>query len=89
LRVMVFEDTAFEWATAYDADVKKWILAGEHEPIIHYEKHGRNAALAVNSAEHYLPLLYILGLQTPGDPITFFNEKIWGGSLSMRCIKIG
>jgi 4,5-DOPA dioxygenase extradiol len=89
LRVMVFEDAAFEWAVEYDAKVKQWILDGDHNSIIHYEKHGQAAALAVNSAEHYLPLLYVLALQEAGEPVSFFNDKVWGGSLSMRCVKIG
>jgi len=89
LRMMVFEDAAFDWAVEYDAKVKQWILDGDHDSIIHYEKNGQAAALAVNSAEHYLPLLYVLGLQEPGEPVSFFNDKVWGGSLAMRCVKIG
>lgn len=89
LRMMVWVDTAFDWATEYDAKVKHWILEDEHEAIIHYEEHGRAAMLAVNSAEHYLPLLYVLGLKEKDEPISFFAEKIWGGSLSMRCVRFG
>jgi len=89
LRMMVFEDAAFDWAVDYDAKVRQWILDGDHQSIIHYEKQGPAAALAVNSAEHYLPLLYVLGLQEEGEPVSFFNDSVWGGSLSMRCLKIG
>ena len=89
LRVMVFEGAAFDWTVEYDALVKQWILDGDHDSIIHYEKHGQAAALAVNSTEHYLPLLYVLALQEEGEPVSFFNDKVWGGSLSMRCVKIG
>lgn len=89
LRMMVWEDAAFDWASEFDARVKQWILDRDHEPIIQYEKQGREAALAINSAEHYLPLLYVLGLQQETEPVTFFAEKVWGGSLSMRCLRIG
>ena len=89
LRIMVWEDTAFDWAVEYDTKVKQWILERDHDPIIHYEKYGKAAMLAVNSAEHYLPLLYILGLQEKDEPVSFFAEKIWGGSLSMRCVRVG
>jgi 4,5-DOPA dioxygenase extradiol len=89
LRLMVWEDTAFDWALDYDTKVKQWILDDDHDPIIHYEKYGSAAMLSVNSAEHYLPLLYVLGLKEEGDPVSFFAEKLWGGSLSMRCVKIG
>jgi 4,5-DOPA dioxygenase extradiol len=87
--MMVWEDTAFDWAIEYDERVKQWILEGDHESIIHYEKYSKAALLAVNSAEHYLPLLYILGLKEKDEPISFFSDKIWGGSLSMRCVRIG
>ena len=89
LRMMVWEDKAFDWALEYDHQVKKWILENDHESIIHFEKQGRAAALAVNSAEHYLPLLYILGAKKSDDQVGFFNEKVWGGSLSMRCVQFG
>jgi 4,5-DOPA dioxygenase extradiol len=89
LRLMVWEDTAFDWAIEYDAKVRQWILENDHDEIIHYEKHGRAAELSVNSAEHYLPLLYILGLKEKDEPVGFFADKLWGGSLSMRCVRIG
>ena len=89
LRRLVWEDTAFDWAVEFDQKIKGWIEKGEHKPIIHCEEQGQAAALAVNSGEHYLPLLYILALQQKSEPVQFFNEKIWGGSLSMRCVQIG
>lgn len=89
LQMVVFEDTAFDWAVEFDRKVKHWILDDNHEPIIHYDKQGREAALSINSAEHFKPLLYVLGATQPGEPISFFADKVWGGSVSMRSIKIG
>jgi 4,5-DOPA dioxygenase extradiol len=89
LRMMVWEDTAFDWAVEFDASVRDWIRSYAHEPIIHHEQQGRSAMLAVNSAEHYLPLLYILGASGKDEPVSFFAEKVWGGSLSMRCVRLG
>jgi 4,5-DOPA dioxygenase extradiol len=89
LRLLVFEDTAYDWALDFDARVKQWILDGDHEPIIQYQKHGQAAELSVNSAEHYLPLLYILGLQEEGEAVKFFADQVIYGSLSMRCVQVG
>jgi len=89
LRMMVWEDRAFDWAIDYDTQIKQWVMEDDHQSIIHYERFGRAAELSVNSAEHYLPLLYILGVKQPGEEVRFFNEIIWGGSLSMRCIQVG
>jgi 4,5-DOPA dioxygenase extradiol len=89
LRMVVFEDTAYDWAIEFDGKIKQWILDDNHEPIIHYDKQGREAALAINSAEHYKPLLYTLGVKEAGEPLSFFADKVWGGSLSMRSFMIG
>jgi 4,5-DOPA dioxygenase extradiol len=86
---MVWEDQAFDWAVQFDSQVKDWILAKNHQPLIDYQNQGQAARLSINSAEHYLPLLHILGASQPEDSIQFSNEKIWGGSLSMRCVQFG
>jgi len=89
LRMVIFEDKAYDWAQEFDEKVKQWILDDQHEPIIQYEKQGRSAALAINSAEHFKPLLYVLGSKEGGEQVGFFVEKVWGGSLSMRAVRIG
>mgnify|MGYP001034768258 CR=1 FL=1 len=89
LRLISWNGSAFDWADEYDRKLKAWILAGEHEEIVNYEHHGEAAELSVNSAEHYLPLLYTLGTQQHGDSVTFYNEKVVMGSISMRCVQIG
>jgi 4,5-DOPA dioxygenase extradiol len=45
--------------------------------------------LAIPTPEHYLPLLYNLGLQSKDDTVSFFNDKPVGGSLTMTSVKIG
>ncbi len=82
-------DQQFDWAIEFDETIKRLILAGEHDPIVHYENLGRVAQLAVPTNEHYLPLLYILALQDPGEPVRFFAERVSMGSLSMRSMWIG
>jgi 4,5-DOPA dioxygenase extradiol len=89
LRVLVWEDRAFDWAVEYDQQVKHWILEDDHAPVIDYVQNGQAALLSVNTAEHYLPLLYTLGLKDKGEQVSFFAEKVTYGSLSMRCIRIG
>jgi 4,5-DOPA dioxygenase extradiol len=79
----------FDWATEFDQNAREWILSGNHDPLIHFEKQGRSAALSTNSGEHYFPLLYVLALQEKGDDVEFFNESIFAGSISMRGLLIG
>ncbi len=88
LRILNWNDSAYDWAVEFDTLVKKWILEDDHKSAIQYHRHGQLAALAVNSAEHYKPLLYILGLKEAGEPVTFFAEKVTLGSISMRSMLI-
>ncbi len=89
LREMAWEDKAYDWALEFDAKMKELILAGDHKAIIDYSKLGRSARLAVPTAEHYVPLLYVLGAQDEGDSVKFFAEKVTLGSMSMRSVRLG
>jgi len=89
LRTMVWEDTAFDWAEAFDAALTERIQAGDHQALISYEELGDGARLAIPTNEHYLPLLYVLALQEASDKISFFCEKVTLGSISMRSIWLG
>jgi len=90
LRAVIWQEGAkYDWAESFDTRVKNWILNDESEPLINFERHGQEAALAINSAEHYLPLLYTLGARQAGDPVSFFADKVTYGSLSMRSVRFG
>jgi 4,5-DOPA dioxygenase extradiol len=89
LREMTWEDSAYDWALEFDAQIKGLILSGDHEAIIRYSKLGRSARPAVPTPEHYLPLLYVLGTQDDSDGVGFFADKVTLGSMSMRSVKIG
>jgi 4,5-DOPA dioxygenase extradiol len=80
---------AFDWAQSFDEKAQRWITEGDHQKLIRYREQGRDAELSVNSAEHYKPLLYVLGLQGKDEPVSFFAESLVAGSLSMRSVKIG
>jgi 4,5-DOPA dioxygenase extradiol len=89
LRLVAWEGAPYDWAVEFDSNVRRWIVDGNNDPLIKYESQGQSAALSINSAEHYLPLLYVLGARQDGEAVAFFNEKIEAGSLSMRCIRFG
>ncbi|CAG0980766.1 4,5-DOPA dioxygenase extradiol [Burkholderiales bacterium] len=89
LRQVVWRDVAHDWAIELDRIVAQRIEAGDHAALIDYPRLHPKALLAVPTAEHYLPLLYILALQEPHEPVHFFNETVTLGALSMRSLQVG
>jgi len=83
------EAKPFDWAEEFDSKIKTNLLTGNHHEIINYEKWGSIAKLAHPSNDHYLPLLYSMGLADKTDPVEFVFEGFHHGSLSMRCVKFG
>jgi 4,5-DOPA dioxygenase extradiol len=79
----------FDWAVRFEEHVRDLLTADDVEPLIDYESLGRDALLSVPTPDHYLPLLYVLGLRREEDRVTFPVEGVDGGSISMLSIEIG
>jgi 4,5-DOPA dioxygenase extradiol len=79
----------FDWAVRFESRARDLMLAGNHDPLVDYESMGRDAMLAAPTPDHYLPLLYILGLRQSDDAVTFPVEGFDGGSISMLTVKVG
>ena len=43
--------------STFETEAKQMMLAGEHKPLVEYEKLGPNAILSIPTPDHYLPLL--------------------------------
>ena len=79
----------YDWALQMNSRFKELIQSGDHKPLINYSSLGKEAMLAIPTPEHYLPLIYSLGLKSDKDNISFFNDKAVGGSLTMTSVKWG
>jgi 4,5-DOPA dioxygenase extradiol len=82
------EKGGFDWAVEANDRIKKLVANNDHQPLINYSSMGREMQLAIPTPEHYLPLLYILGLKEEKESISFFNDKAELGSISMTSMKI-
>lgn len=82
-------DFAFDWALEASDKMKKFILSDDHKQLINFSAQGRPFQLAIPTPEHYLPLLYTLALKEDNEPVSLFNDKALGGSLTMTSVKIG
>jgi 4,5-DOPA dioxygenase extradiol len=83
------ENASYDWALEVRDKVNTAILDGNHQSIIDFQHQGAAFQQAIPTAEHYIPLLYALGLQTKADKVSLFNDKIVMGSLSMTGVMIG
>jgi 4,5-DOPA dioxygenase extradiol len=81
--------TPYDWAVRFEQGVRERVTAGDHGPLIDYPTLGNDALLSVPTPEHYLPLLYLLGLQRKEDPVTFPVTGVDGGSISMLSVRVG
>jgi 4,5-DOPA dioxygenase extradiol len=79
----------YDWAQRFDAAVRDCLAHNDHAALIGYENFGSDARLSVPTPEHYLPLLYIAGLQQAGEPLRFPTEGLQNGSISMRSVLVG
>ena len=79
----------FDWAIEMNNVFKEKIADRNHKALMDYESLNKAAKLAIPTPDHYYPLMYILGLQDNKDDLSFFNDKMVGGSLNMTSVKIG
>lgn len=79
----------YDWALQINDKFKNLILNNEHQPLMNYQSLGKEAMLAIPTPEHYLPLMYTLGLKNDNEEISLFNDKAVGGSLTMTSVKVG
>ncbi|WP_300566471.1 4,5-DOPA dioxygenase extradiol [Flavobacterium sp.] len=81
-------DYGFDWAIEAHENINKWLLEGNFQSIIDYDKQVKAIQLAVPTPDHYLPLIYTLGLKDKNEEIALFNDHLLAGSLSMTSLKI-
>jgi 4,5-DOPA dioxygenase extradiol len=80
---------AFDWAARFEFGIRKALVEGDHDALVHFERFGEDARLSVPTPEHYLPLLYVAGLQQKGEAVSVPIDGIDLGSISMLTAIIG
>lgn len=92
LRMMSWEminGGGYDWAIEANDKLKNAILNKNHQLLINYQTMGSDVMLGIPTPEHYLPLMYTLGLQNENEEVSLFNDKAIGGSLTMTSVQIG
>ncbi len=77
-------------ANTFNEFVAEKIVEKDFHSLIDFnEEINESAKFSVNSAEHYLPLLYILGACDKNEKAYIFNNKIVYSTLSMLSVGFG
>ncbi len=79
----------YDWAIEAREKTNNWLLDGDFQQLIDYQKQGNALQLAIPTPDHYLPLLYTLGLKEKSENLSLFNNELIAGSLSMTSVRIG
>jgi 4,5-DOPA dioxygenase extradiol len=79
----------FDWAVRFEEQAWESLLKGDDTPLVNYKSLDRDAMLSVPTPDHYLPLLYVLGLRRKNEKVSFPIQGIDGGSISMLAVQMG
>lgn len=79
----------FDWALRFEQRVREFVLAGDLLSLVAYEDLGEDALMSAPTPDHYLPLLYVMGLRREGDRVSFPVEGFDGGAMSMLSVQLG
>ncbi len=81
-------DYGFDWAIEARTIFNDYLLNENFDAIINYDKCSSALKMAVPTPDHFIPLLYSLGLKEKSDQLSLFNDNLVAGSLSMTSVLI-
>ena len=82
------DNYGYDWAIEAREIVNNYLFDGNFKPLLEYEKQSKALQLAIPTPDHFLPLIYTLGLKDKKDELYLFNDKLVAGSLSMTSVKM-
>jgi len=74
----------YDWAEDFDSKMTGAIEDRDFQRVVHAGSLGRVAQLAHPTLEHFLPILFSVGVADPKDELRFFNTSFDMASISMR-----
>jgi 4,5-DOPA dioxygenase extradiol len=83
------ETFAYDWAKEFDAWVGEKLNKGDYAALIDYSKAGQAGLLSVPTPDHYIPMLYSVGLAHKDEQLVNTYEELTFGGISMRTFMVG
>lgn len=80
---------ALDWAVEFDELVKESLNDRDFQALVNYQSFGAISQMAHPTQEHFLPMLYALGLAEEKEDVKYLFEGFQFGSASMRSFQIG
>ncbi|WP_435354080.1 4,5-DOPA dioxygenase extradiol [Emticicia sp. SJ17W-69] len=79
----------YDWAVEFDTIVESKLNQGKFADLADFKTFGNIGSMAHPSIDHYLPMVYSVGLINPKEEIKYTYKGLEMGSLSMRCFQAG
>ncbi len=81
--------SAFDWNKRFETWVKENFPADKHSALIDYQRHPDAGMAVPPPADHYLPMLYVLGSGANDREFTVLVDGAEGASISMLSVRVG
>ncbi len=75
-----------DWSIEFDALIKSYLDKRDYLSVVNFQNLGSLAKLAHPTHDHFLPLIYSIGMADKKDTLSYFNEGFDLGSISMRSL---
>ena len=77
-------DEPFDWAAEFDERITRALDSRDDSQIVDFQEMGAVSQLAHPTIDHFLPLMYAIGLKGSDEELTYFNDAFDYSSISMR-----
>ena len=78
-----------DWSGRFERYVRERAEQHDHDALVHFEREGPDAPLAVPTIEHYLPLLPVVGSTFDHEAVTFPTHGVPVAGISMLSVRVG
>jgi 4,5-DOPA dioxygenase extradiol len=80
---------AHDWAKEAAGLSRDYITNRQWQKLVDFPALPQSMQIAINTAEHYVPLIYILGAAYEEESLRLFNDVAVGGALTMTSVQFG
>lgn len=79
-------ENGYDWAMETRSAINNLLLEGNYQPLLDYRNQGAAWRNSIPTPDHFLPLIYTLGVKESSEDVELFNDKVLMGSISMTSV---